>query len=148
MSMKLPLKLALVIRPLQERFTSFHERSCLSTKRCLSIKGCQLIDHYKYNSNKHLSHRRMGEKQMREFRDVLEHCGLEDAGFRGLPWTYDNKQFGSRNVKVRLDRVVHTRAWTHLFPAAEVLHLVSPRSDHCPLVLQTVPKEQVAKRTL
>ena len=41
----------LVIRPLHERFTSFHERSCLSTKRCLSIKGCQLIDHYKYNSN-------------------------------------------------------------------------------------------------
>ena len=42
----------LVIRPLHERFTSFHERSCLSTKRCLFVKGCQLIDHfYKLNSN-------------------------------------------------------------------------------------------------
>lgn len=29
---------------------------------------------------------------------------LVDLGFNGLPYTWDNKQTGDRNVKVRLDR--------------------------------------------
>jgi hypothetical protein len=41
---------------------------------------------------------------MADFREVLEFCGLRDAGFSGTPWTYDNNKSGNRNVKVRLDR--------------------------------------------
>jgi hypothetical protein len=39
------------------------------------------------------------------FCEVLSYCDLHDIGFFGLPWTYDNKQVGDRNVRVRLDRI-------------------------------------------
>jgi hypothetical protein len=57
------------------------------------------------------SSRRRPEQHMLDFREVLSHCDLHDVGFIGLPWTYDNKQLGERNVKVRLDRVVASPNW-------------------------------------
>jgi hypothetical protein len=73
---------------------------------------------------------------MKAFRDMMHDCGLVDLGFRGLPWTYNNKQSAERNVRVRLDRAIATTNWSHLFPGASVEHLVSPRSDHCPLLIK------------
>lgn len=70
---------------------------------------------------------------MEAFREALDFCEMRDIGFSGLPWTYDNKQFGRRNVRVRLDRVVATEAWSNLFEHASVEHLVS---DHCPVLLR------------
>jgi exonuclease III len=72
---------------------------------------------------------------MQDFRDVLSYCDLHDLGFSGLPWTYDNKQAGVRNVKVCLDRAVATPSWSEWFPDATVQHIVTSRSDHCPLFL-------------
>jgi hypothetical protein len=43
---------------------------------------------------------------MAAFREVLDFCNLRDIGFSGVPWTYDNRKEGARNVKVRLDRGV------------------------------------------
>jgi hypothetical protein len=57
-------------------------------------------------SFEHLSSRRRPERQMYEFREILSYCEVYDLGFIGVPWTYDNKQAGERNVKVRLDCVV------------------------------------------
>jgi hypothetical protein len=34
------------------------------------------------------------ERQMELFRDMMETCNLEDLGFMGLPWTYDNRKAG------------------------------------------------------
>jgi hypothetical protein len=53
--------------------------------------------------------------QMADFREVLEFCGLRDAGFSGTPWTYDNNKSGNQNVKVRLDRGVATQDWLNRF---------------------------------
>jgi hypothetical protein len=53
--------------------------------------------------SEHSSERRRNEKQMMEFREVLSFCDLYDLGFSGNPWTFDNKQWGNKNVKVRLD---------------------------------------------
>ena len=78
---------------------------------------------------------------MADFRDVLEDCGLKDLGFSGLPWTYDNRKSGDRNVKVRLDRGVATQSWTNRFFDASVTHLTSPCSDHCPLLLLVVQEQ-------
>jgi hypothetical protein len=72
---------------------------------------------------------------MLEFRETLSFCDLHDLGFTGMPWTFDNKQRGERNVKVRLDRAVASPEWSIRFPEAKVHHLVSSRSDHCPLLL-------------
>ena len=57
-------------------------------------------------------------------------------GFSGTPWTYDNKQEGARNVRVRLDRAVASTDWSGLFANAQVQHLVSSRSDHSPLLVR------------
>jgi hypothetical protein len=38
-------------------------------------------------------------------------------------------------VKVRLDRAVASPEWSALFPNMRVRHLISSRSDHCPLLI-------------
>ena len=52
----------------------------------------------------HLSRSARAEAQMSVFRDCLQTCDLEELGFSGLPFTYNNGQDENRNVQVRLDR--------------------------------------------
>lgn len=70
---------------------------------------------------------------MSNFRDVLADCDLTDLGFVGLPFTYKNGRAGAANVKVWLDRAVADTGWRDMFGDAKLHHLVSSRSDHCPL---------------
>lgn len=86
----------------------------------------------------HFSATRRGERQMENFLDMLDYCELMDVGFNGIPWTYDNKKPGDRNVKVRLDRAVATQEWMSRFFDAAVQHLSSPCSDHCPLLVNVI----------
>lgn len=87
-------------------------------------------------SYEHFSACQRPERQMVAFRDVLADCGLTDLGFVGLPFTYDNGRDGNANVKVRLDRAMADSNWRDMFSAATLHHLVSSRSDHCPLLLE------------
>jgi hypothetical protein len=48
---------------------------------------------------------------------------------------FDNKQKGDCNVRVRLDRAVACPDWMNTFEDFKVDHLVSPRSDHCPILV-------------
>jgi hypothetical protein len=75
---------------------------------------------------------------MIDFREVLSFCDLHDLGFKSLPWTYDNKQKGDHNVRVWLDRAVASPSWSQWFPNAQVEHLVTVSSDHCPILLKLV----------
>jgi hypothetical protein len=75
----------------------------------------------------HMSSKRRCERQMQQFREVLSHCEMVDLGYKGLPWTYNNKQSGKNNVRVRLDRAVAQPRWSNLFPGATVEHIVSSR---------------------
>jgi hypothetical protein len=84
----------------------------------------------------HFSMTKRSERLMADFRDALSHCDLHDMGFVGAPWTFDNKQKGARNVRVRLDRAVASPAWSSRFPDFRLRHLTSPRSDHCPLLIE------------
>jgi endonuclease/exonuclease/phosphatase family metal-dependent hydrolase len=77
------------------------------------------------------------DRQMMDFREALNFCELEDIGFSGLPWTYNNNQGGRRNVRVRLDRGTANSEWSMKFPEATVTHLNSSRSDHKALLLKT-----------
>jgi hypothetical protein len=86
--------------------------------------------------HEHLSSNLRPEGQMAAFRDTLMRCELKDLGFRGVPFTYDNKRRGNANVKVRLDRAVADDRWRDIFSEGSVVHLVSPCSDHSPLLLQ------------
>jgi hypothetical protein len=81
---------------------------------------------------------------MADFRDMLSFCNLFDLGFSGIPWTYDNKQKGPGNVRVRLDQAVARPAWSSYLPNNQVHHLVSSRSDHSPILLDLNKKEYSA----
>jgi hypothetical protein len=45
-------------------------------------------------SFEHLSSRCRPERQMQEFREVLEFCDVFDLGFSGVLWTYSNLCYG------------------------------------------------------
>ncbi|KAM0834414.1 hypothetical protein ACQ4PT_063618 [Festuca glaucescens] len=83
---------------------------------------------------------------MATFREILALCNLVDLGFKGLPYTYDNKRRGRANVRVRLDRAVATSEWRDLFSAARVEHLVSPVSDHCPILVCLMQETRTTPR--
>jgi hypothetical protein len=76
-------------------------------------------------SFEHFSNRQRSAKQILDFREVLSHCDLHDVGFFGLSWTYDNKQQGESNVRVRLDRVLASPTWSDWFSDVKVQHIVS-----------------------
>ena len=50
-------------------------------------------------------------KQKAEFGSILDSCGLLDLGFRGYPFTWNNKRPGRANTRQRLDRVVSNIGW-------------------------------------
>jgi hypothetical protein len=95
----------------------------------------------------HFSRTTRSEGLMRDFREVLSHCDLHDLGFIGLPWTFDNKQKGDRNVRVCIDRAVASPAWSALFPEHRLCHLVSSQSYHYPILLSadTASSAQVGR---
>lgn len=63
-------------------------------------------------------------------------CRFKDLGFIGLPYTWDNRQEGSHNVKVRLDRDLATDTFLDLFREVKVWHVQNTLSDHCCLVVE------------
>jgi hypothetical protein len=64
------------------------------------------------------------------------------VGFSGTPYTYDNKRKGNANVRVRLDRAVATHSWRDLFCGTTVQHLVSPCSDHQPILIKLMQEQR------
>ena len=72
---------------------------------------------------------------------MLNVCNLHDLGFSGILHTYDNKRLGRANVKVRLDRAIATSSWRDIFCDTIVQHLVSPCSDHLPILIK-IEQEQ------
>ena len=74
---------------------------------------------------------------MEGFRDTVDYCRFTDLGFSGLPYTWDNRQQGQNNVKVRLDRGLADDKFLDLFDDTSVRHIQTSVSDHCALVLTT-----------
>lgn len=76
------------------------------------------------------------ERQMDGFREAVQMCGFQDLGFSGLPYTWDNRQEGIHNIKVRLDRGFANQEFLDLFPEATVWHVQTTESDHCCLLIE------------
>lgn len=76
------------------------------------------------------------ERQMDGFRDAVSACGFSDLGFVGLPYTWDNRQQGGHNIKVRLDRAFANASFEDLFKKIRVVHEQTTESDHCCLVIE------------
>ena len=80
-------------------------------------------------------------KQMAEFRDCLNRCGLVDLGFIGQKYTWCNRRFGGERTKLRLDRAVANEGWMLRFPDARVFHSSMSISDHC-LIKLSLKRDQ------
>jgi hypothetical protein len=77
------------------------------------------------------------ERQMDGFREAVTVCGFTDLGFSRLPFTWDNRQNGAHNVKVRLDRGLANRDFLDMFPVTTVWHEQTTTSDHCCLRIES-----------
>lgn len=94
----------------------------------------------------HLSCTPRSESHMMAFREVLNVCDMVDLGFSGVPYTYDNRRAGRKNVRVRLDRAGADNAWRDLYSEASVKHLISPCSDHCPFLVTMAWEERTQNK--
>lgn len=63
---------------------------------------------------------------------------LYDLGFHGRWFTWEHGNFAATNVREILDRGVANPTWSELFLFYRIDHLVSPCSDHCPILLNTI----------
>ena len=85
--------------------------------------------------DEHLSKGTKGEHQMKLFRDCLEVCELVDLGYSGPKYTWNNRQEGDNNVKVRLDRAVANGQFMQLFDYWQVENIITSSSDHYVILL-------------
>ena len=72
---------------------------------------------------------------MNAFGDTLDFCQLQDLGYHGYPYTWNNKRPGEANTKQRLDCVVATKDSVDKFQISKLIHLSSHASDHLPILL-------------
>jgi ribonuclease HI len=73
--------------------------------------------------------------QMVAFQNALECSNLDDLGFMGPKYTWNNCREGLDFTKERLDRGVANPEWRNLYPDAEIQVDVTTCSDHFPLTL-------------
>jgi hypothetical protein len=69
------------------------------------------------------------------FKDSINSCGLQDLGYKGDIFTWNNRQQDNHFIKARLDRFLATNDWINLFPNFFNTHLLRYKSDHNPILL-------------
>ncbi|KAG2583695.1 hypothetical protein PVAP13_6KG193318 [Panicum virgatum] len=83
--------------------------------------------------------------QVAAFQDAVNDCRLLDLGFHGLAYTWDNRQEGDRNVKVRLDRALGDDAFLASLGESEVHHIPLTESDHCGVLVEVRERVLVSR---
>lgn len=83
---------------------------------------------------------------MEALQQVAEDCNFVDLGFNGLPYTWDNRQEGERNVKVRLDRAFGDHKFMEVLLDTSVRHAPMAGSDHCALVVEVKKHRPINRR--
>ncbi|KAG5541735.1 hypothetical protein RHGRI_021533 [Rhododendron griersonianum] len=74
-----------------------------------------------------------------KFKDCIDRCGMLDLGFSGSRFTWTNLRQAGGIIRERLDRCLANASWNLIFPEAAVQHLARVHSDHCPVVLNSIP---------
>lgn len=74
-----------------------------------------------------------------KFARWIDDCGLIALGFTGPKFTWWKEVGGKPYMKVRLDRALANAEWRHLYPEASVRHLPRVYSDHCLILIDTIP---------
>lgn len=67
---------------------------------------------------------------------MVSDCRLVDLSYHGLPYMWDNRQDGVRNVKARIDRALGDDKFMKTLRESEVFHISLAKSNHCGLVVE------------
>ncbi|KAK4706685.1 hypothetical protein R3W88_033751 [Solanum pinnatisectum] len=77
-----------------------------------------------------------------EFISVIKACVLIYLGYTGPPFTWCNQRAVQARVWKRLDRSMVNDKWLEAMPQTTIEHLSSVGSDHNPLLLEMVRKNE------
>jgi exonuclease III len=69
------------------------------------------------------------------FRNTTNRYSMQDLGYSGEIFTWNNRQDDNNHIKERLDRFLASEDWLQTFPSYLNSHLVRYKSDHCPMLL-------------
>jgi hypothetical protein len=73
------------------------------------------------------------------FKDTINSCGLQDLGYQGDIFTWNNRQEANQLIKARLDRFLANYNWISALPTYSNYHLLRFKSDHSPILLEFSP---------
>lgn len=82
------------------------------------------------------------------FKECLDNCGMIDIGFSSPRFTWTNKREIQALIQVRIDRFFVNASWCLLYPNAKVVHLTRCHSDHCPAMLDMLPRGHTRRKRL
>ncbi|KAK4708977.1 hypothetical protein R3W88_029902 [Solanum pinnatisectum] len=74
--------------------------------------------------------------EIREFRNCVGSCGLQDLKFTGAFFTWCNKQIRESRVYNRIDRVLVNSDWDTMLPTSKVHYMNEGLYDHCPAIIR------------
>lgn len=76
---------------------------------------------------------------MQGFQDAIVDARLLEIPLIGYQFTWRFALVTPRAIEQHLDRAFATKEWMDIFPQVKLLNLISPKSDHSPLLLQRIP---------
>ena len=85
------------------------------------------------------------ERQMEDFRSVVDDCGFQALQFLGSQFTWSRGK-GEGMIMERLDRGFVNAEWMREFPNTVEQHLVTTHSDHTPILIQVCSNKEESRR--
>ncbi|XP_030467298.1 uncharacterized protein LOC115686220 [Syzygium oleosum] len=73
-----------------------------------------------------------------EFKECLDHAGLEDLRYVGCRYTWSHSSGANRKMR-KIDRVLTNASWSQIFSYLEANFPPPGISDHSPMVIKIVP---------
>ncbi|XP_016486838.1 uncharacterized protein LOC107807064 [Nicotiana tabacum] len=74
--------------------------------------------------------------EIREFKQCVKECTLQDMKSSGAFFTWNNKQGGNDRVYSRINRVLVNNEWILALPYSEVYYRNEGTLDHCPAIIR------------
>lgn len=98
------------------------------------------------NRNEKFGGRPPSSSKMAFFNNFLNTSNLIDLGFKGPKFTWTNCRDNNRLIRTHIDRFHANQNWLSMFPNTKILHLPRVKSDHCPLLPTSQPRERLGPR--
>ncbi|XP_075109235.1 uncharacterized protein LOC142181024 [Nicotiana tabacum] len=74
--------------------------------------------------------------EIKEFKECMEQCGLQELKSSGCFYTWNNKHEEQDRVLSKIDKVITNNDWVNKFPAYEVHYMTAKVYDHIPTMIK------------